>query len=165
MSLFSDMSAGAKVWIYQSNRAFTESEVAEMTLQLGDFARQWSAHGQALRAEASVVHQLFVVLMVDESVHNASGCSIDSSVHFIKSLEKQYGIRLFDRLSIAYCQGKNQAIQLSNRAEFINLLAKGVLTEDTLVFNNLVETKADFLTNWCVPLRESWHQQLVPRNV
>jgi hypothetical protein len=31
------------------------------------------------------------------------------------------------------------------------------VTENTLVFNNLVVNKAEFLSQWEVPAKDSWH--------
>ena len=46
-------------------------------------------------------------------------------------------------------------------ADFQKQLEEGVLNEETTVFNNLIETKGDFEKKWEVPVKESWHKQLV----
>jgi hypothetical protein len=33
---------------------------------------------------------------------------------------------------------------------------KGFITEDTLFFDNTIQTKAEFLNRWIVPISESW---------
>ena len=85
-----------KVWIYQANRFFTEPELTEAKAYLDAFVRTWTAHGSALAGKAEIHHNLFVVLTVDESVANATGCSVDRSVHVLKELEQQINIGLFD---------------------------------------------------------------------
>jgi hypothetical protein len=37
----------------------------------------------------------------------------------------------------------------------------GLITDETVVFNNLVDTKEAFEKNWEISLGESWHKQLV----
>jgi hypothetical protein len=39
--------------------------------------------------------------------------------------------------------------------------AKGIVNDDTFVFNNLVKSKAEFLKSWVIPLGQSWHKKFV----
>ncbi len=98
--------------------------------------------------------------MVDEEALAAGGCSIDASTRMLKQLEQQYQVNLFDRLTIAW-RNEQEVIETASRTAFESLLAKGVITDNTIVFNNLVTTKAELETNWEVPLHKSWHKQLV----
>ena len=45
--------------------------------------------------------------------------------------------------------------------ELKEALGKGILDKKTYVFNNLVQTKQEFLTNWVIPLEESWHRKFI----
>lgn len=148
-----------RVWIYQSDRRLSDTEVEEIK-QYGDrFINQWAAHGADLKAALDVFYNQFIVLFADESQVKASGCSIDSSVRFVKEIGNAYGVDLFDRLNITFKQGPK--IDLLRMNDFQVALEKGQLNENTIVFNNLVETKLDFETKWEVPLKESWHKQLI----
>jgi hypothetical protein len=154
MNDFQSFAPHSKVWIYQANRALTNSEVSEIKGAMNNFTQNWAAHNQQLRATGNVFHNHFVVLIVDETHHGASGCSIDSSVHFIKDLENKYQLDFFDRLTIAYQVDKK--INLVHKNKIGALLESGQINEDTLVFNNLVSTKSDWESNWLVPLKNSW---------
>jgi hypothetical protein len=35
------------------------------------------------------------------------------------------------------------------------------VSKNTIVFNNLVNTKAEYLENWEVPATESWHNRFL----
>ena len=35
------------------------------------------------------------------------------------------------------------------------------ITSETIVFNNMVQTKQDFETDWEVPAKESWHKRFL----
>jgi hypothetical protein len=96
--------------------------------------------------------------VVDESQAGASGCSIDKSVRFMKELEVQYNINLFDRFNLAYKQ--DNIIRSVPRNQFEELIKAGTITQNTIVFNNLVQTLAELETKWEVPLKDSWHIQL-----
>ena len=149
----------SRVWIYQSNRPFTTEEAADLQNFIDKFVAQWTTHNEPLTAYGELLHQQFVVLMVDESNLGASGCSIDSSVHFIKAIEKQYGVNMFDRMNFTYKQGDQ--IKTAPRAILEELYQKGEINDDTLVFDNLVKNKGEFEARWIVPLKDSWHKQMV----
>ncbi|MEQ9303133.1 MAG: hypothetical protein RJQ14_04390, partial [Marinoscillum sp.] len=92
----------SRVWIYQSTRPFSDSEKTLISAQLDEFTKQWAAHGQQLTATYSIELDQFIVLAVDESHHQASGCSIDSSVRVIQVIEQQTGLTLLDRSKVAF---------------------------------------------------------------
>lgn len=149
----------SRVWIYQSNRRLTEQEVKEIKGAGNQFIQSWATHGKDLEAAFEVFENLFLVLFVDEAKVSASGCSIDSSVHFIKEIESRYNIDCFDRMNIAYeIEG---TICFKKMSEFQDSIDSGEINENTIVFNNLVESKKDFMENWKVPLVKSWHKQLL----
>ncbi len=149
----------SKVWIYQLDRPLQEEEKDQVNEQLTGFVAQWTAHSRALKAIGRVYYDRFVVLMVDETQEPASGCSIDTSVHFLQELEKEFNIRLFDRLTIAYRE--NGHIQTASQEAFQQLWTDQKINDETVVFNNLVETKAQFDTAWEIPLQQSWHKRLL----
>jgi ABC-type branched-subunit amino acid transport system ATPase component len=153
-----EFSPASKIWIYQSNRELTETERAKAQQLLNSFTEGWTAHNQQLKAAAKILYNRFIILLVDETQAGASGCSIDKSVHFIKALEDEFGIDLFDRFNTAYFE--NDQILTANRAEFENLLKQGKVNSETVVFNNLVVNFQDFQTKWQVPLKNSWHARV-----
>lgn len=159
MQKIDNLSDQSKVWIYQSNRPFTSEEVTKLRPILADFATKWVSHNQQLKALGEVYHDQFIVLMVDESLAGASGCSIDSSVHFMKRVEEAFQINLFDRMSFTYKDGDR--IKIAPREEFARLYAGGGINDETLVFDTLVKTKKDFQEQLLKPLGQSWHKRMV----
>jgi len=160
MTAYEDMPKNARTWIYQSSRPFDPNELPHLEQELDEFATHWVRHGKRLKSWAGVLHHQFIVLMVDEEALSAGGCSIDASTRMLKQLELTYNINLFDRLTIAY-RNEQGAIETASRAVFEALLAQGKVTDNTLVFNNLATTKAELESNWEIPLKNSWHKQLV----
>lgn len=156
---YQDLADHSRVWIYQSSRALSDEEVNEILNYSQEFIENWATHGKELNAAFEVFYNRFIVLFADETEIKASGCSIDSSVHFIKKIQEAYGIDLFDRLNIAF--RSTHKIDMMRMNDFQMALSKGLLDENTIVFNNLVETKAEFENSWEVPLKESWHKQLI----
>jgi len=148
----------SKVWIYQSNRRFTDQESAEIQNILNDFVVQWTAHGHQLKAKAEVFHQYFIVLTVDQDVANATGCSIDASVRVIKDIESKFRLDLFDRFNMAY--KIDDDVHVATKEDFETLISIKKIGLDTIVFNNLVQTLEDFEQKWEVPLQDSWHKNI-----
>ena len=52
-------------------------------------------------------------------------------------------------------------IETCSMQEFQELANSGVINEQTLVFNNLVNTKKEFESNWLIPLGKSWHKRML----
>ncbi len=148
-----------RIWIYQSNQPFPDVKVPEIQKLVQDFAQQWISHNRQLRAHGDVLHNRFVVLMVDESQADASGCSIDKSVYFLKNLQAQYGVDLFDRMRFSYLDGED--VKTVSREEFEALYAAGKINDETLVFDTLVNNKGDFDNHFLKPLHQSWHKRMV----
>lgn len=154
-------SKNSRVWVYQSTTELTNEQTQEIQQQLNAFAQGWTAHNHQLLAGAQVKYNRFLILVVDESQAGASGCSIDKSVNFMKQIEQQYGIVLFDRFNLAYRNDEN--IVSVPRREFEELVKAGTITQDAIVFNNLVQTLEELQTKWEIPLKDSWHVQLFGR--
>ncbi|MCR9101224.1 MAG: hypothetical protein NXI25_14785 [bacterium] len=159
MTLPDTLSNTTRLWVYQANKPFPSDAVPEIRSNLQAFARQWVSHNRQLKADADVLHDRFVILMVDESQADASGCSIDSSVHFLKKLQAEYGVDLFDRMYFSYQDG--DGVHTVSREEFARRYAEGQINDHTMVFDTLVESKAAFDEGWLKPLSESWHARLV----
>src|SRR5690606_2975198 len=97
--------------------------------------------------------------IVDEKLNAASGCSIDTSVGFIRSVEQKYGLKLFDRFAFSY--EKDGRIHTVPKVRFAELYRSGEIDESTMVFDNLIRTKNDFLQTWQKPLGKSWLKRFV----
>ena len=154
------ISPKAKVWIYQATRPFTESEAAKLNDQVAAFVEEWAAHGNELVADHQIFFNRFICLFVDESGYSASGCSIDSSIHFMKSLEKDHNISLLNRTDVAYV-GKDGEIKSMDMHALNDAFNTGEITGETLVFSNLIRTKGEMETDWLIPLASSWHNRLL----
>lgn len=151
---FAQLPKDARVWIYQADRSLAPSEEAEILSKSKGFVEQWAAHGSALNCSANIFHQQFLVLAVNETMGQASGCSIDSSVRFIKSLEAEHQINFFDRSKVAFLV--DNKIELYPLQEIRSKVADGTIQADSLTFNNLAAHKKELESGWLVPAKESW---------
>ncbi|QBA63860.1 ABC transporter ATPase [Muriicola soli] len=156
---FKELPEESRVWIYQANRNFSEEELEEIENLLPQFLTQWTAHGDSLRAGYEIKYKRFIIIGLDQSLASASGCSIDASVHFIQGLEKRFGLELLDRMNVSFKQG--DYITYKSMADFKKMAKSRAITKSTIVFNNLVANKQEYLEHWEVPASESWHGRFI----
>ena len=149
----------ARVWIYQANEPFSSGVIPEIAQHVQRFAAQWVSHSQQLRAGGAVMHDRFLVLAVDESQSGASGCSIDSSVQFVKQIGSHYQRDLFDRLRFSY--EKDGQVHTVSKDEFAQRYQQGEIDDNTIVFDPLVKTVGEMSTAFRKPLGQSWHARFV----
>ncbi|MEY8020078.1 ABC transporter ATPase [Muriicola sp. E247] len=156
---FNELPETSRIWIYQGNRNFSEEELGEINNLLPQFLTQWTAHGASLRAGYEIKYKRFIIIGLDQSLSSASGCSIDASVHFIQGLEKRFGLELLDRMNVSFKQG--DFITYKSMSDFKKMAKARSITKDTIVFNNLVANKQEYLEHWEVPASDSWHSRFI----
>ena len=128
MDKFQQLSDSSKVWVYTASRELSPSEIEFARKEIDIFAQNWAAHGSALTALGDVLENRFVVLAVDEASANASGCSIDTSVQFMKALGQELDIDFFNRMF--FYTAEMEKVHFSDLAnsgkEVFNTLAKNL---------------------------------------
>lgn len=156
---YKNLPDNSRVWIYQSDKVFTEKDIEFISAKAVEFINQWTRHGEDLKGSFTIKYNQFLVLAVDESYNSISGCSIDSSVRFIKELENELKLDLMNKMNITFKDNKN--INLVKMSDFQQFAKDKKVTSETIVFNNMVATKEDFESNWEVPAKESWHKRFL----
>lgn len=151
---FDEINDDSRVWIYQGDRQLTEDETIEIESYLKSFLEKWSAHGNNLLCTARVFYNRFIVVALDEKIAEASGCSIDASVHFIKSLENEFKVNFFDRSKVAFLH--NGEIFVEDLKSLKGRIVEGSIQKDSVTFNNLVKSKKEFNDGWEVNAIDSW---------
>jgi hypothetical protein len=149
-----EFDANSRVWVYQSDRPFTPVEIEQIQQKILGFVTTWKSHGAPVKGYGKVLFGQFIILMADESSTGVSGCSTDTSIRFIKEIEKEFGAEMFDRQLLAFVfDDKVQLIPLSHINQ---LIESGTITPETLYFDNTILTKKDLFNNWIIPVKRSW---------
>ncbi|HZW77913.1 MAG TPA: ABC transporter ATPase [Flavobacteriaceae bacterium] len=156
---FNSLPDDSRVWIYQANRKLSDQEVEDIQKETEDFLTQWTAHGAALEAAVEMKYNRFIVIGINQNNVSASGCSIDASVRFIQSLEEKYKVDLLDKMNVTFYTG--EFITHKPLTEFRTMAKNKAINANTVVFNNLVNTKEEYLENWEVPAHQSWHSRFL----
>lgn len=157
---FDQMPEYSRVWVYQADQKFSESDVKVLRDRMKSFCEGWNTHGNLMPTSFDVVENQILILAVDESNLGASGCSIDSSVRTLRELETTLNINLTD-------QGK---ISLKKPTGDVNVIpalgvksrvTSGEIDMQTEVINPTIRVKADLQNLW-QPVRNSWLNKYFP---
>lgn len=154
-----EMPPASRVWVYMSDREWQEGEVEQISFAIRPFLDEWTAHQRTLRCSYAIFYSRFLVIAVDEAMNSATGCSIDKSIAFVKSVEHRLNCNMMNRMLFAYKRG--DAVVVAEKEEFERLANAGVITDKTVVFDNLVDTVHALHHRWDVPFARSWHKVLV----
>lgn len=155
---FENLADSARIWVFQSKTQLDESHEEAINTILKNFISNWQAHGNDLLASHIIHHHRFVIVALDEASYQATGCSIDKLTHLIVKMENELGLSLLDRMQIAY--EENGEVFTLSMPKF-KALVGSQFNESTMVFNNLVETKAELFSSWNVELKDSWHKKML----
>jgi len=151
---FEQLPASARVWIYQASRPLTKSEETSIQPLLSRFADEWTSHGRTLQASLVVLHHQFLVVGLDEAVADASGCSIDASVRFLRELEMHLGVSLLEKSQLAFLI--DDQVQLFDRRQLRAAVEAGQLNSSTPYFDATVARKEALATLFPAPAGGTW---------
>ena len=151
---FDQMSETSRIWIYQAERTLTREEVGFIKDVSSKFIDSWTAHGATLKASFAIRRDQFLILTIDEDFGQASGCSIDSSVHLVKAIEDRLGVSITNNGNVAFFVDE-KVVTLPFNSIKKRVLEKKILPE-TKIFDNTIQNMADFKTKWLVDSKETW---------
>lgn len=151
---FDSLPAESRVYYYPSSRKLYPKEVPSLNKKVEDFCERLSDNQIGFQ----IIHDRFLVFFVSDK----TPLSIDQNdalVEFVLVLEKQFELSLLDKINVCFKQG--QFVQRKEVKEFKKLIKSRSVSGKTLVFDPMILNKSDFLTNWEVPLSESWLSHLL----
>lgn len=154
------LTAESRIWIYQADRFLNDQEISNIYKKLEGLLAQWNTHGKPLSAEAWVEERLFLILAVDESKQYASGCSIDQSTNFIRTIGNRINVDFFNRMNFVY-QDESGEPQLVSDKELPKLYEKGEVSDRTLFYDTTLAQKGLWTEEKLKPLADSWHKRFL----
>lgn len=142
------------IWIYTLSNQLTTEQLIDFNDRCQIFVTGWTAHDVSLDASYELYKNRLLIFKVNEDKYNASGCSIDKQVRFVKELEKLFSIELLNRLLVAY--ENNSEVEIVKSSQLPDLLASKTINENTIVFNNTITQSSELNSNWKQPLHKTW---------
>ena len=155
---FTKLDKKSRIWIFQSKDQLDESTYNSIKKKISVFLENWKSHQKSFDSSFIIKYKTFIVVAADET-NLVSGCSIDSLINFVKSIEDEFEINLLDKLDVKYKIGND--INTANLNEFKNICENIGINDELIVFNNLVKNIDDFEKNWEVDIRKSWHKRFL----
>ena len=155
---FNLLDDSSRVWIFQSDKIISDDKIDLINFNLKSFLPNWSSHGKELRCSYEIKFNLFIVIGVDSPFNNASGCSIDTLTNFIFDLQSKTNLNFFNRLAIAF--KSNDKIYINSMSKIKEMIKTNEFFSDTIVYNNLVKTKKEYIDAWETLAINSWHKNL-----
>ncbi len=147
-----DFHPTSKVWVFQSDCAILEND--RLHSELKNFTRNWKTHGKDVESVFEIIEDRFLVVMVNESHNQVSGCSIDDLMDCVANIEAKLSISLRDRAGF-YVLSENIPIYVL-LDEYSKLAHEGVINIDLSFYDATIFNKADFNSRWIAPLKSSW---------
>ncbi|MGB1075478.1 MAG: hypothetical protein ACPGYK_04755 [Flavobacteriales bacterium] len=158
---WNDMPDAAKLWVFTASRSLGSGEKADLAEQMNQFLEGWQAHGQNLVAGWSLaIADRVLLLAVDESRQEATGCSIDSFVGWLQELEMKWAdFTWFNRHIIMY-QNAKADWRAASLSDFWAMRKAGLVDGQTKLCDATVGTIGLWRGVGVIPFEKSWHQEM-----
>jgi hypothetical protein len=156
---FHTLPPSARVWVFGSDTPLTGAVADTLLAEVDRYLDQWKAHGFPLKAAREWRENRFLVIGIDPTVEQASGCSIDGLFRALQQLQKTIGAQIVGGGRVFY-RDASGATQSVARDEFATLSATGAIGPATPVFDTSVTRLDDWKAKFERPLAESWAASL-----
>ena len=150
-----------RIWIYTLSKELSIEQLVDFKNRCQNFVSGWTAHDVSLDANFELYQNRLLIFKVNEEKYNASGCSIDKQVRFVKELEQAFSLELLNRLLVAY--ENNNQVEVVKASQIKELLADNIISGNTLVFDNTITESKQLETNWKQPLHHTWLQKYLTK--
>ena len=151
---FNNIPDDSRVWIYQSNKDFSDSDIKIIENKTTLFIDNWKAHGNDLQASYLIKERRFLVIAVNEKFNPIGGCSIDYSLQLVNDISNTINLDLLDRLSVNY-RSENKIKSISLR-DLKKKIENRSFSPETIIFNATVKTKKELSSDFELKISSSW---------
>jgi len=157
---WSAMSDDSRTWVYFANRALSHQEAQGFLEGLEGFLAGWEAHGKRLEASWRLCGNRLLFIAVNESNAPATGCSIDTSVAYLRKCTNGWEnpVDWFDRQSNLYKVGEKWC-EASN-SDFWALRKSHRISDETEVVNVVHQKMESCRRKVVIPFAMSWHAEM-----
>ena len=151
---FDQLPDTARVWIFGCDRPI-HREAPALLEEVDQFLDQWAAHGKPLRCAREWREDRLLVIGVDPTHEQASGCSIDGLFRRLQALEGPLATSLLAGGRVFYRDANGRA-QVAPRGDVGRLAAAGEVSPDTTVFDTTLTDAGSYRARFERPARETW---------
>ena len=151
---FKNIPDDSRIWIYQSSKDLSDSEIKIIDNKTTLFLENWKAHGNELQASYLIKERRFLIIAVNERFNPIGGCSIDYSLQLVNDISTTINLDLLDRLSVNYRLENN--IKSISLRDLKNKIKNKSFSPETIIFNTTVKTKKELSSDFELKISSSW---------
>lgn len=152
---FTSLPPSARIWVFGSDVPVSGAAADTLLAEVDQYLDQWKAHGLPLRAARDWTENRFLVIGIDPTAEQASGCSIDGLFRQLQQVQRTIGAQLVGGGRVFYRDSAGTT-QSTTRDDFGALKAKGAVDARTPVFDTSLTRLADWKGKFEKPLADSW---------
>lgn len=152
---FSELPDSSRVWVFASDRQLGDDEARTLLDEVDAFLDQWKAHGAPLRNAREWRDRQFLVIGVDPTFEQASGCSIDGLFRALQQLGARFGTSLVSGGRVFY-RDERGSPRLAPRPQ-----VKSLIGPDTPVFDTSLTSAGDYRARFERPAAQSWVSAMI----
>jgi len=150
-----------RIWLYQSADVLSSEQIAHIEEEGRKFCASWTSHQQQMSAEVHVLYGAVLMITLDESKAGASGCGIDKSVAFVRSMEQYTGLDFLERLRLVFPSEGIDGSLVVGATDLPSFLEKSIITPESMVVNTTVQTLGEFRRDGIIALSDSWANRIL----
>lgn len=151
---FKNIPDDSRIWIYQSSKDLSDSDIKIIDNKTTLFLENWKAHGNELQASYLIKERRFLIIAVNEKFNPIGGCSIDYSLQLVNDISTTINLDLLDRLSVNYRLENN--IKSISLRDLKNKIKNKSFSPETIIFNTTVKTKKELSSDFELKISSSW---------
>jgi hypothetical protein len=150
---FQEMPGQARIWVYQASRSLLAPELDQIKQILTQSCQNWEAHGAPLQASFEIKYNQVIIVAVNEAMNAASGCSIDASTRWFKSLGETLQVDFFSR-DVAVV--REEQVELFALGQLKSAVATGLLTPEDQIITPLLQSVEQYRNQWLSTADQSY---------
>ena len=143
----------ARIWVYQASRSLTAPELDQIKQTLSQSCQAWEAHGAPLQASFEIKYNQVIIVAVNEAMNAASGCSIDASTRWFKSLGDALHVDFFSR-DVAVV--RDEHVELLALGQLKSAVEAGQLTREDQIITPLLQNVGQYRNEWLSTAEQSY---------
>jgi hypothetical protein len=160
---FSELPATSRVWVFACEQPLAGEQAAPVLAAVDAYLTRWNAHGAPLRSAREWRHDRFLVVGIDPTAEQASGCSIDGLFRTLREIGASAGTQVLAGGRVFY-RAPDGTVRVATRKEFSAAAARGDVTADTPVFDTSVILAEDWRTGFERRAGDAWTAELLAAN-
>jgi hypothetical protein len=150
---FQEMPGQARIWVYQASRSLLAPELDQIKQILTQSCQNWEAHGAPLQASFEIKYNQVIIVAVNEAMNAASGCSIDASTRWFKSLGETLQVDFFSR-DVAVV--REEQVELLALGQLKSAVETGLLTPEDQIITPLLQSVEQYRNQWLSTADQSY---------